>query len=311
MKRKLFNIVLIIALTAGFPSCSGSGRNARADADSVEVAETTATEVSAKPDAVQPVAKSTDPFTCPDSLLYAARIVEDGRVQLAFNEESCKRMVTEVYERKWRPEALTVDECPMVRNISGVVELLQTNNGGGVNPYLYMRTADGHVAMLCIVDVLRDGDMLCSGPLSFVSGATGVKETIGDEGTVIYAVDKAGHKTEIQTAALLCNNYSIGDGYCLDFSEDWDMRFYYPAPKGIDIDGTFQPASVKDLNPDDTTRHYVAKLGPHTVRFTIEEVDERSRAYIRFDEVPERLANATPNCPIRTGAREQLLRGRY
>ncbi len=145
-----------------------------------------------------------DPFVCPEGEPFAVRIVDGGMVQLAFNDTLCAVMCEMNSRAYGNPHRDAVEGHEnIVAGVSGVEQAFIANPGGDVNPILYMRTNDGDVYVLGIMNLLsseKDGEesFLCNGPLDYVSGAVDIVKDYDEyEEPMIAAVCADGTKVRI------------------------------------------------------------------------------------------------------------------
>lgn len=143
-------------------------------------------------------------FVCPEGEPFAVRIVEGGRVQIAFNDTLCA-MMCEMNSATWHnPHREAIDGYEnLVNGISDVEQAIIENPSGDVNPTLYMRTRNGNVSVLRIMKLLsseKDADeaFRCSEPLDYVSKAVDVKLDYDEYGEpLVVAVTKNGTKVPV------------------------------------------------------------------------------------------------------------------
>lgn len=258
---KLINIVLIAAMVSASASLivACSGHTATATEQQLQTPTTTVSD---------PVAG-----------LYTATIDDAGRVMVAFNLDSCRRMCAE-----WHMPCRVGSQPCAVEAVGGkVIQIVASNLGNAINPVLVMLTAQGRVAMLNIADAIAGGDMHCSGPLSGLADIRSIKAVSDEDGTGVIAEDHNGREAVVE-------EFDAAGYYCVDdfeihLSRDWKMQFRNS--DSIDMNGTFSAVSTESGNA--FTHKVVATIGGKTYRFDLTRRSDTGRCTVTFhtgDDLP-------------------------
>lgn len=217
---------------------------------------------------------------------FKATVLNGGRVKLTFNDLLC-RTLAEGLQSRWLQASWMNSDC-LVRGIDHVVQAVIANPSGDVNPFLYMRTASGQVAILSLTKILEAGSvsnevLQCSGPLKFIAGATGIKQGYNRDGEPQMNAVCGKRKIEIQPFWRQ-GTYSIkGSKARLRLTQDWLLTF--DLPNGKKVTGTFQPVSRADLRYENLSLcHFTAQTSAGTLTFTYDERGDDT--HITFNTVP-------------------------
>lgn len=255
---KLINAVLIAAIVAASATLTAAcgGHTATATEQQPAQAPTTAATT-----ASDPVAG-----------LYTATVDDAGRVTVAFNLDSCRRMCAE-----WHMPCRVGSQPYMVEAVGAkVTQIVASNLGNAINPVLVMLTAQGRVAMLNIADALAGGDMRSSGPLSGLADIRSIKAVSDEDGTGVIAEDHNGREAMVKEFDAA--GYYYVDDFEIHLSRDWKMQFRNS--DGIDMNGTFSSASTERGN--EFTHKVVATIGGKAYRFDIARRSDTGRCTVTF-----------------------------
>lgn len=254
---KPINTVLIAAIVAASATMAVAcgGHTATATEQHAQTPSTAATTVS------DPVAG-----------LYSASVDDAGRVTVAFNLDSCRRICAE-----WHMPCRVGSQPYTVEAVGGkVTQIVASNLGNAINPVLVMLTAQGRVAMLNIADALASGDVRSSGPLSGLADIRGIKAVSDEDGTGVIAEDHNGREAMVE-------EFDAAGYYCVDdfeihLSRDWKMQFRNS--DDIDMSGTFSSVSAESGNA--FTHKVVATIGGKAYRFDIARRSDTGRCTVTF-----------------------------
>ena len=204
--------------------------------------------------------------------LYTATVDDSGRVMVAFNLDSCRRMCAE-----WHmPCRVGAQPCTVEAVGGKAAQIVASNLGNSINPVLVVLTAQGRVAMLNIADALASGDMRSSGPLSGLADIKSIKAVSDEAGTGVIAEDHNGR--EIMVEEFDAAGYYCVDDFEIHLSRDWKMQFRNS--DGIDMNGTFSSASAERGNA--FTHKVVAVVGGKTYRFDLTRRSDTGRCTVTF-----------------------------
>ncbi len=291
MKQLLFILTVVFVLL----SCSGSSKAGKGDVDTAQVA------------AANPQISNPNPQTLksPDGKLFDARIVKGGQVQVDINEELAKKMLEGIWTNNF-----SMPEDNIVEGVSNVVQILITptdpeyykdKQPGDWDPYLVMRTKDGHVAILSIRNtIFYTNQLKSSGPLSFISGVTNIRPDEDGYGAMADTPDGA---VFVDNSGVVEGHYSLSPNSDdqLSFSSDWNIMIGSSDGREQELYfaiGTFMPAGdvnegVREEDEEGFNvgvKHFVAKTDEGTFKITWEQTTDGGR-YATFTEMPK-------NCPL-------------
>ncbi len=211
--------------------------------------------------------------------LYTASVDGDGRVVLAFNLDSCRRMCAE-----WHMPCRVGGGPYAIEAVGGrVTQMVASNLGNAINPVLVMLTAQGRVAMLNIADALASGDVRCSGPLNGFADVRSLKAVSDDSGTGVIAEDHNGRETMVEEFDAA--GYYYVDDFEIHLGRDWKIRLRNS--DGIGMNGSFSSTSVERGNA--FTHKVVAAIGGKVYRFDLSRRSDTGRCTVTLhtaDDLP-------------------------
>ncbi len=155
--------------------------------------------------------------------IFSAEIQPNGSVFLSFNDEAAEKACDNI-GLPFRTGASPY----LVEDLAGkCVEVLAANPGNGDNWMLYMRTEDGHIAMLSVIEAITSGKFACSGNLDGFENVTGFKVLTDQSATGVYAVFSDGSDKLIKDCPIY--GYYFLDDFEIHLTRDWNISFYAPA----------------------------------------------------------------------------------
>lgn len=239
---EMLRIILVLTLTALTTGC----KVAPVDGPGMERDTTELTD---------PAAPSAE--TTPTTEAYNARINADGHVELTWNDEEFAKIAA-AYGGEWVP--------PQSNLVAGLDEsLVQLYKAGSpTDPgslFLILRSADGHVGIYSILDLVLNGHLASSGALEGITGATDVRESTTQPRHMV-AVKKDGKELILPDSRQFRGRYTLrGTKAEIYLTGDWNL---YLNQKGqTEADEYTTTGHYRIVGTRDTARYAQNRFAAH------------------------------------------------